>query len=91
MTQKTITDTFLRQAKYRGDKSYIQYTDNSLILRISKQGIKTFRYQYRIGGKMRTLTIGRYPETTLKQARNAIIQAKADLQQGKAPNVQETA
>ena len=85
MPKKTLNNTFIKQVTYSGAKAFCDYSDNGLILRVSKHGVKSFRYQYRINSKRRTLTIGHYPDTSLKQARDAIIQAKADLKQGIDP------
>ena len=83
-----FTDQFLKTLKSPNDKPFQDYTDNGLLVRISQFGVKSFYYQYRIHKKRRMLTIGRYPDISLKQARDAIIQAKADLRQGKDPQHQ---
>lgn len=85
MPKKDLTDTFIRQATYTGDKPYIDYTQNGLIFRVSRTGVKSFHHQYRINQKKRLMTIGRYPDVSLKQARDAVIQAKANLRSGIDP------
>jgi hypothetical protein len=42
---------------------------NGLELRVSRKGSKIWRYRYKIDGVKKTLTIGSYPEISLKQAR----------------------
>jgi Integrase len=46
---------------------------------------KYWRYSYRYAGKRQTLSIGSYPETTLKQARELHRQARAQLERGIKP------
>jgi hypothetical protein len=40
-----------------------------LAIRVSSKGTKTFNFHYRMGGRSRRLTLGRYPSTSLKEAR----------------------
>jgi hypothetical protein len=40
-----------------------------LYLYVTQQGAKSWRYDYRFGGKRFTLTLGLYPDVSLKDAR----------------------
>jgi len=42
---------------------------NGLELRVSRKGMKVWRYRYKVGSAKKTLTIGTYPEISLKEAR----------------------
>lgn len=56
-----------------------------LYLFITTKGTKSWRYDYRFGGKRRTLTIGTYPQVTLREARTARDDARALLVKGTDP------
>ena len=70
---------FLRKVTCPEDKKHVDYFDSGLMLRISRSGTKSFRYTYRMNNRIRQITIGRYPDISLKQARGAVIKAKNDL------------
>ena len=87
MAKKEFTDVFLRKVK----DTHVEFSDlyvTGLRLRIQKRK-KMFSYLYKIHGKKRRLTIGEYPQTTLKQARDAVIKAKADLINGIDPQAKK--
>jgi hypothetical protein len=50
---------------------------------IHTNGSKYFRLNYRFNGKEKTLALGTYPETTLKQAREKRDIAKKQIADGK--------
>jgi hypothetical protein len=47
---------------------------------------KYFRFNYRFGGKQKTMALGVYPSTTLAQARRKLEEARALLKKGIDPN-----
>src|SRR5271157_4498859 len=49
-------------------------------------GSRLWRYAYRFGGKQKLLAIGKYPDVTLIQAREARDQARKMLVEGKDPS-----
>ena len=53
-----------------------------LVLRISTSGTKTFCLHKRINGKMRRLTIGRFPVLSLAEARELARQVLYDIETG---------
>ena len=73
-----IDKNFLNKATVPNGKDYVNYTDNGLIARIYKSGTVTFHYQYRVNGKRRILTLGRYPDIKPTQARDNMALARAD-------------
>ncbi|MBH3378356.1 tyrosine-type recombinase/integrase [Pseudomonas asiatica] len=56
-----------------------------LYLEISKAGGKVFRLKYRLDGKENRYTIGAYPKTSLKQARDEAVRARALIDEGRHP------
>lgn len=79
----------LSDAKIRtvspGDKPLKLFDGGGLYLAVSPAGGKTWRLKYRFGGKEQTLTIGRYPQVGLKEAREKARAAKGSLAQGIDP------
>lgn len=69
-------------------KKQIRYRDEivqGLYLRVSRGGTKTFVFYRKAPGdtKPTEITIGKYPETTIDQARNSATKYNAILAQGK--------
>ena len=56
-----------------------------LALRISYGGGKSFVFFYRLGGKLRRMTLGTYPAISLAQARQAWRSARQDVAAGRDP------
>lgn len=63
-----LTDTAVRQAKPK-EKNYILKDERGLYLEVSKNGSKRWRLRYWINKKENRLSLGLYPDITLKQAR----------------------
>ena len=64
-----ITNTACKNAKPNPDKAYKLSDDKGLYLLIAKNGGKWWRFDYRFAGKRKTLSMGTYPEISLKSAR----------------------
>lgn len=56
-----------------------------LYVEVSKAGGKVFRLKYRLDGKENRYTIGAYPKTSLKQARDEAVRARALIDAGRHP------
>lgn len=67
------------------DKPYKLTDSHGLYLLVATQGGRYWRYNYRFGGKARTIALGVYPQVTLAQARSRRDEAKAVLAQGGDP------
>lgn len=67
------------------DKDYWLDDGGSLRLLVKRTGTKCWRYNYRFGGKQKTLAIGIYPEISLANARTARIEAKNNIASGVDP------
>ena len=52
---------------------------------VKVNGSKYWRLKYRHGGKQKTLALGVYPEVSLKQAREKVLEAKRLLAEGADP------
>lgn len=66
-----------------GDKITRHYDEAGLYLEVSPAGGRWWRYKYRFDGKEKRLSLGTYPEVTLKQAR----QKRDELRQQISTNI----
>lgn len=64
-----LTDTAVRNAK-AADKTKRIYDEKGLYLEVSPKGGKWWRFKYRFEGKEKRLSLGVYPDITLKDARD---------------------
>ncbi len=81
-----ISDTTIKAAKPLPDKSYKLSDEKGLYILINPNGSKYFRLKYRFAGKEKTLALGVYPETTLKQAREKRDTARKQIADGIDPS-----
>lgn len=86
-----LTDTACKNAKPNTDKPYKLADEKGLYLLINQNGSKYFRMDYRFGGKRKTLALGVYPETSLKQARDKRDDARSQLADGIDPSLKRKA
>src|SRR5690349_8154119 len=84
MTGK-LSDLGIRNAKPRA-KAYRQAGGRGLSVLINPDGRKFFRFRYRYAGKEKMLSLGAYPEVSLKEAEAAASEARALLRQGINPS-----
>jgi len=63
-----LTDTAIRNAKPR-DKARKLFDGGGLYLEVAPSGGKWWRLKYRYGGKEKRLSLGVYPDVSLKEAR----------------------
>lgn len=80
-----LTDTAIRKAKPSG-KPFKMFDERGLFLLISAAGGKWWRLNYRFEGKQKTLSMGVYPEISLKDARARRDAARKLLAQGIDPS-----
>ena len=78
-----LTDTAIRNAKPR-EKQYKLSDEKGLYLLVNKVG-KYFRYDYRFGGKRKTLALGVYPTARLPEAREKRDEARKLIVNGVDP------
>lgn len=73
MPSKRLTEAFVRSTAAPPGKRTIEYFDqvvSGLVLRITENGAKSWCIRYRIHGRQRRLSIGKYPRFGLADARN---------------------
>jgi integrase len=80
-----LTDVRLRQAKPR-DKQYKMADGGGLYIEVKSNGVKSWRYRYRIAGKENIYAIANYPEMGLADARLERIRAAELVRQGIHPS-----
>ena len=65
-----LTDTAIRKAKPR-DKPRKLYDSRGLYLEIAPRGTRAWRFKYRFADREKRISMGIYPEVSLKLARGA--------------------
>lgn len=85
-----LTDTSIKNAKPRS-KPWRAFDGGGLYLEISPAGGKWWRLKYRFGGKEKRLSLGVYPEVSLKEARGRRDSARKLLADGVDPGVNRKA
>lgn len=83
----SLTDTAIRKAKPQ-DKPYRLSDGGSLFLWITPSGGKLWRWSYSFEGREKLMTFGRYPITTLAEAREFRDAARKLLARGNDPMAQ---
>lgn len=85
-----LTDTAIRNAK-PADKATKLADGGGLYLLLTTNGSKWWRLDYRFAGKRKTLSMGVYPDTGLKEARSKRDNARKLLAEGVDPGAQRKA
>jgi integrase len=80
-----LTDAACRKAEST-DRDRKLFDERGLFLLVRKNGSKLWRMKYQLAGKEKTLSIGPYPEVSLKQARDVRDRARAKLRDGIDPS-----
>ena len=83
-----LTETEVKNAKAQG-KAYKLHDGGQMYLFISVAGGKSWRLDASIHGRRATLTLGKYPAMTLKQALQAADRAREQIAQGIDPRVEK--
>lgn len=79
-----ITDTAVKNAKPK-DKTYKLSDSGGLYLLIKPTGYKTWKYDFRLDGIRGSYTIGKYPDISLKAAREEHRKARELVAKGSNP------
>jgi integrase len=82
-----LTDVAVRNAKSR-DKLYRLFDERGMYLEVSTTGGKWWRLKYRFGGKEKRLSLGVYPDVSLRDARNRRDEARKLLANGIDPSIE---
>lgn len=83
-----LSDTAIRALKPRG-RPFKLSDDGGLFLAVTPTGGKLWRFKYRHAGKEKLLSIGRYPDVGLKEARAKRDDARKLLAAGLDPSVEK--
>lgn len=81
-----LNDTAIRNAKPKATP-YKLSDGGGLFLLINTNGSRWWRYSYRFDGKQKTISLGVYPDVSLKDARVRHAEARKTLAQGIDPSV----
>ena len=76
-----LTDTTIRSAKPK-EKPYKLFDGGGLFLLVQPGGSRLWRLKYRIDGREKLLSVGTYPEVSLKSARERREDARRQAQGG---------
>lgn len=79
-----LTDSAIKAAKPK-DAQYKLHDEKGLFAIVRPTGGKQWRYKYRFQGKEQQLSLGTYPEVSLKDAREKRDAARKTLAEGKDP------
>ncbi|KVF66947.1 integrase [Burkholderia cepacia] len=79
-----LTDTAIKNAK-PADKPVRLFDGGGLYLEVAPSGGKWWRLKYRFGGKEKRISLGVYPDVSLKEARERRDKARALLEAGADP------
>ena len=81
-----LSDLAVRQAKATG-KAYTLPDLDGLSLAVTAAGGRTWHFRYYWAGKQKRMSLGTYPEVTLREARSLRDEARALLAKGINPRV----
>lgn len=82
-----LSDTAIKNAKPNTDKPFKIADEKGMYLLVHPNGSKYFRLDYRFNGQRKTLALGIYPETSLKEAREKRDVAKSQISNGIDPSI----
>lgn len=75
LTARTIASLKPRPTRYE----VFDQEHRGLAVRVTPRGVKTWTLAYRLGGRLRRLTIGTFPDVDLAKAREKAIQARGKV------------
>lgn len=81
-----LSDATVRQARRTG-KAYTLGDLDGLSLAVSEQGSRSWHFRYCWAGKQKRMSLGTYPEVSLREARTVRDQARALLARGINPKL----
>ena len=82
----SLTATSVKNAKPK-DKAYKLFDGKGLFLQVTPKGGKWWRLKYRLHGKEKLLSLGTYPDVSLKEARQERDVLKQQITQGIDPSI----
>lgn len=79
-----LTEVKIKALKAK-DKPYKSYDAGGLFLQVMPSGSKLWRFRYQFAGRAKLLSLGGYPETKLKEARDLRDDARKMIRDGDDP------
>jgi integrase len=90
MPKKKLTHRFIKGLQPpKKPVTYYDKVETGLLLRLSKIGTKSFGYRYKLRGKNRRFTIGKFPAVSLSDARKQVLQLKVKVNNGIDPQAEK--
>src|ERR1700730_8350460 len=86
----TLTELRVRAAK-PAEKPYKLFDERGLFMLVTPAGGRLWRFRYRHGGVEKLLTLGAYPDVSLKRAREKRDDARRNVADGIDPGVKRRA
>ena len=87
--KRLLTDTQAKNAKPLADGKQRKIADGGgLYLLLKPNGVKLWRFKFRLAGKEQLLALGQYPQVNLAQARKAHDQARVLVAKGEHPRIE---
>ena len=83
-----LSDSAIKNAKPKAEQ-YKLHDEKGLFAIIRPTGGKLWRFKYRYQGKEQQLSLGTYPEVSLKDARKRLNEARNLLAEGKDPGAEK--
>ena len=80
-----LTDTAIRNARV-SERPRKLFDGDGLYLLVSPTGYRSWRFKYYFDGREKLLSFGKYPEITLKVARERRLEARRALEMGSDPS-----
>ena len=80
-----LTEAKIRNAKPR-EKTFKLFDGKGLYMEVTPKGSKYWRFKYRYGGKEKRISLGVYPEVSLKEARDLLDEVRKQLRQNIDPS-----
>jgi integrase len=85
-----LTETRIRAAK-PAEKPYKLFDERGLFMLVTTAGGRLWRFRYRLGGVEKLLTLGAYPDVSLKRAREKRDDARRSVADGIDPGAKRRA
>ena len=80
-----LTDAQIKGLKPIAGSRYSKADGGGLLLDVTAGGVKSWVFRYRLNGKREKLVLGRYPDMTLKAAREERDKLAAKVAKGESP------
>ena len=86
MAAQLLADSIIKALK-SAETPYAVNDGEGLSLHVAPNGSKLWRFRFRFGGKPNMLSFGKYPQVSLKKAREKLSEARRQLNDGLNPSL----